>query len=50
MAHAYLRALVDWAVAHHAHADAKITLPVGRVTAIELSKVLRALGAARGSN
>jgi len=29
MANAYLRALVDWTVAHHTDAEAKITLPVG---------------------
>jgi hypothetical protein len=37
------------AVAHHTDADAKIILPVNRVTATQLLKVLRALGAARGS-
>jgi hypothetical protein len=49
MAHAYLCALTDWAVAHHTDGNAQVTLPVGRVTATELLKVLRALGAARGS-
>jgi len=49
MANAYLLALVDWAVAHHTDAEAEITLPVGRVTATELLKVLRALGAARSN-
>jgi hypothetical protein len=48
MARAYLSALTDWSVAHHTDADAKVTLPVGRVTTVELLKVLRALRAARG--
>jgi Zn finger protein HypA/HybF involved in hydrogenase expression len=50
MVHAYLRALTDWAVAHHTNPAATITLPVGRVTVTELLKILRALEVARGSN
>jgi hypothetical protein len=49
MANAYLLAPVDWAVTHHTDAVAEITLPVGRVTATELLKVLRAIRAARSN-
>jgi hypothetical protein len=49
MARAYLAALTSWAIAHHTDTDATIVLPVGRVTAFEVLRVLRALDRARQS-
>jgi hypothetical protein len=47
LSHAFLIALAQWAIAHHEAADARITLPVGVVDAVELLKVMRALERAR---
>ena len=47
IARAYLIALARWAAAHHTDDNATVMLPIGRVSAPELLKVLRALEAAR---
>jgi hypothetical protein len=47
MAHAYLIALLKWAIANHEDASARVTLPVGIVDASELMNVLRALDRAQ---
>jgi hypothetical protein len=49
MAHAFLSALVRWAMAHRDDEAAKVVLPVGILTLAELVQVLRALAAARNA-
>jgi hypothetical protein len=47
LSRAFLAALTKWAVVHQNNPDARITLPIGTVSAQELAKVMRALERAR---